>query len=346
MKRAVLLINLGTPAQPEPKEVRRFLRQFLNDPKVIDIHWLLRKILVNWVIIPFRTKKSTKLYRRLWNDRGSPIAYYLKSLGNQLQTQHPNQADYYVAMRYGEPAIETILDHLNQKEYNSLQIIPLFPQYAESTTGSVIDRCKHLLTQFPNIKNVTYLSHFYHERWFIEAFTQKINAYKPHTFDHILFSYHSLPLKHIEKQHPNQRSEQCVCEQQMPPFGSTCYKAQCYETTRKLIHSLQMHHMQHSVAFQSRFSKRWIGPYTDQVITELALAGKKRILVVAPSFVADCLETIVEIQQDYAHLFKSSGGEELVLVESLNDEPHWVETLGKLSEMVPCPDVTETCNLV
>lgn len=330
MKKAVLLINLGTPLQPTKKEVRRFLTQFLNDPYVIDIPWVFRKLLVNLIIVPFRTAKSTKMYQKLWTTEGSPILYHLNKLGHELQSEIGAEMQVFTAMRYGSPDLGLILESIADAKIEQLIVLPLFPQYATSTSGSIIHLVQKEMKRMDNSFQISIIQDFYNHPYFIQAFTQKINSHQPENFDHIIFSYHSLPEKQLEKLHPEYKCVDCICENEMPEYGKNCYKAQCYETTRLLVRSLQLRPADYSVTFQSRFAKKWIGPFTDDLIKELANDGKKRVLVVSPSFVADCLETLVEIKQDYAALFKSNGGEELVLVESLNSDKIWVKAIASI----------------
>ena len=330
MKKAVLIVNVGTPSKPDPREVRSFLSQFLNDPRVIDLPWIRRKILVNGIIIPFRVKKSTGLYRRVWTETGSPILLYLNSLQQKLELKFGADADFYAAMRYGEPSITSVLDKINSIGYDELLVLPLFPQYAESTTGSIIAHVESLLPRYDDIKTVKYIRDFHDHPAFIRAFSTRIGQYMPDTFDYVVFSYHSLPVRQVDAQHPGKSCLSCSCDKQMPDFGKSCYKAQSYETTRLIAESLGLKPEDYTVTFQSRLTRKWIGPFTEDVILQLAAEGKKRILVAAPSFVADCLETIVEIGMDYDVLFRENGGAELVMAESLNDEDNWVEAIGEM----------------
>lgn len=330
MKKAVLIVNVGTPSKPNQREVRAFLRQFLNDPRVIDLPWLRRMILVNGIIIPFRVKKSTGLYRRVWTVSGSPILMYLNSLQQKLELKFGAGADFYAAMRYGEPSIASVLDKINRIGYDELVVLPLFPQYAESTTGSIIAHIESLLPRYNNIKTVNYIHDFYDHPAFIRVFSTRIGLYMPETFDHVVFSYHSLPVRQVDAHHPGKSCIACLCEHQMPEFGNGCYKAQCYETTRLIVASLGLKPENYTVTFQSRLTRKWIGPFTEDVVLQLAAEGKKRILVASPSFVADCLETIVEIGMDYNKLFCQHGGHELIMVESLNNDESWVEAVGEI----------------
>jgi protoporphyrin/coproporphyrin ferrochelatase len=329
-RKAVLLINTGTPDSPEKPDVRRYLSEFLNDPYVIDLPWLSRKLLVNLIIVPFRTAKSSRLYRRLWTSEGSPLKINLERL--VLKVREAAGSDYMVsgAMRYGNPSLKGELDKLQNAGITELTILPLFPQYASSTTGSVKKLADDHIRGWEVKPRINFISHFHSDPAFISAFADVIQRYDPGRFDHILFSYHSLPWRHIDRIHPAVDHRTCNCETEMPVHGTFCYRAACFETTRLLTDFLEIGKERYSTSFQSRFSRKWIGPYTDSVITDLARSGKKRVLVVAPSFVADCLETIIEIGEGYAELFREHGGQELVLAESLNYSEHWVKSVIKI----------------
>lgn len=330
MSKAVLLVNLGTPDSPQKKSVRKYLREFLNDPFVIDMPWFARMLLVNLIIIPFRVSKSTKLYQRLWTKSGSPILMHLEQLREKLQQALGEDRVVYAAMRYGKPSLKSVLSTINQAGFDELLVIPLFPQYASSTTGSIIQTVQKSKKNLQNIKKFDFLTQFYDDPGFIKAFSRRIASYQPQTFDHIVFSCHSLPERHITATHPEHQVQNCVCEQQMPAYGKNCYKATSYQTARLIAQALNLKSTDYTVAFQSRLSKDWIAPFTEDVVIQLAQAGKSRILVVAPSFVADCLETIVEIGHDYSELFIRNGGKELVMCESLNSEDYWVEAVMQI----------------
>ncbi len=233
-------------------------------------------------------------------------------------------------MRYGNPSLRRVLDEILQKNYDQIVLLPLYPQHASSTTGSVVEAAMKQLGSRQAMPSIRTISHFYDHPAFVDAFAKRINAYQPETFDHILFSYHGLPDRQINKVHPHVRMENCRCESEMPAHGRLCYRAQCYATTRLLAGRLNLQPAQYSTAFQSRLSKNWMTPFADETVAALAAKGIRKLLVVAPSFVADCLETTVEIGLEYRELFESAGGEKLQLVESLNSEDVWVEAVMKI----------------
>lgn len=330
-KTAILLINVGTPDKPTVKSVRKFLSQFLNDKQVIDLPWLVRKILVNLIIVPFRALKSAKMYKKLWNSNGSPLLHYSKMIREMLQEGTSINYDFFIGMRYGNPGIADSLKKIQSGKYSKLVILPLFPQYAAATTGTSVEAVFNILDKWKDRPETNTIWWFFNHPAFIRAYTERIKRYNPEEYDHIIFSYHSLPLSHITKIHKQYSPENCQCEDDSSELNPFCYRNACYETTRLLINCMGIDADKYSVAFQSRFSKNWLSPFTDDTIRYLALNGKKRLLVVCPSFVSDCLETTVEIGMEYNKLFESLGGETLKLVESLNDMPEWI---GAIEEII------------
>jgi len=329
-QKAVLLINVGTPDKAEVKAVRRFLSQFLNDRRVMEMPWLLRKILVNIIIVPFRAPKSTKLYKKLWTAEGSPLLLNTEKFADKLRPVLGENYQVFTAMRYGNPSLKKRLQQIRDQGFGGLIVFPLFPQYASSTTGTILEFVRKEVHGWKVSPKLYFVNQFYDHPGFVEAFTKNISDCHPEEFDHIIFSYHGLPLQQVDKVHPEISSSKCQCEKQMPAYGNNCYKATCYKTTRLLAEKLGLDKQQYSVGFQSRFSKNWLSPFTDEIIKRLAGEGAKTILVTVPSFVADCLETLVEVEVGYDKLFRELGGEKLVLVKSLNDSELWVKTAADI----------------
>jgi ferrochelatase len=329
---AVLLINVGSPKKAEKKYVKKFLKEFLNDKEVIDIPWLLRKILVNFVIVPFRSEKSTALYKRLWTKNGSPLIYFSQNIREKLNKITNNNTDIFYGMRYGEPSISDSLKKIKKGNFSKLIIFPLYPQYSTSTTKSAINAVLKIINAWENIPETKIIKQFYNHTKYIEALCAKINEYNIKEYDHIIFSYHGLPIRHINKIHPNIHENECNCAKQMPEHGHFCYKACCYETTRIIAKKLKLKNNIYSSSFQSHLSNKWTKPFTSDIIIEKAKKGYKKLLIVAPSFVSDCLETSVEIAYDYNYLFRTNGGQKLQLVESLNDSDKWVDSLKDIIE--------------
>ncbi|MCF8225729.1 MAG: ferrochelatase [Bacteroidales bacterium] len=323
-KETWILVNVGTPASPAKKEVRKYLREFLNDPLVIDIRPLLRMALVNFIIVPFRAPQSAKKYHLLWKPEGSPLLFHLKQLAEKLEKKTGGHVEIHGLMRYGEPSLEKFLDEYMRNEPGPLSILPLYPQFADSTTGSVkklvAEKTKDLGYKGP----VRFIDQFYDHLAFIESWHQNLVRYDLKTFDHVLFSYHGLPLRQVQKCHPGIPVHTCSCPDIMPDHGKECYRASCYETTRIMARKLELAVNNYSTSFQSRLSKNWLKPFTDRRLVELARAGVKNILVVPASFVADCLETTIEIEMEYHDLFIASGGKNFVMAQSLNASDNWV----------------------
>ena len=333
-KIAVVLINVGTPDSPDRKSVKKYLKQFLNDPEVIDIPAFFRYILVNFIIIPFRTGKSTKLYKKLWSKEGSPLLVYTEKLLEKLNQQQDGSTNFYYAMRYGNPTIRDVFAEIEKGSYDEIVVFPMFPQYASSTTGTIKKYCNRIADDFNLIVKIKYIDQFYNHPSFVEAFATRLNVHKPDEYDHVVFSFHGLPLRQMRKIHPQINPENCNCETELPDYGHYCYKATCYETARLIALNTGITKNNYSVAFQSRLSKNWLQPFTDDILTLLAHKGIKSVLVIAPSFVTDCLETIVEIGEEYQNLFLKHGGERLTLVESLNCKDVWTQSIKEIIQTV------------
>jgi len=327
----VLLIQLGTPDDATVPAVRRYLSEFLNDPRVIDIPYLLRKFLVNVIIIPFRAPKSTKIYQQMWTEKGSPLLIYSEGVKEKLQERLGNNFKVELAMRYQNPSMDSVLANMKIENYKKIIIIPLFPQYASASSGSAIDKALKIIRKWWVIPELSIVSQFYDDEGFINAFTEIGKKYNIEEYDHVLFSYHGLPERQVDKVYND--GKPCSdhnCENEITEENKYCYKAACYATTRLLSEKLNIPQLKYTVCFQSRLDEKWLKPFTDNVIVELAKKGVKKVLVFSPAFVADCLETIVEIGIEYQNLFVKNGGEKVQLVESLNEHPLWINTLKNI----------------
>jgi protoporphyrin/coproporphyrin ferrochelatase len=327
----VLLIQLGTPDSPSVHDVRKYLSEFLNDPRVIDIPFLLRKILVNIIIVPFRAPKSAKLYQRLWTDKGSPLLFYSESLKENVQTALGNNYEVELAMRYQNPSMDSVLGRMKLKGYERLIILPLFPHYASASSGSAIEKALSVIKKWWVVPELKIINQFFDNEGYINTFVEQGKKYNLSDFDHVLFSYHGLPVRQVDKVYSDEKPcSDHNCETEITQSNLYCYKAECYATTRLLAEKLNIPTEKYTVCFQSRLDKKWLEPFSDKVIIDLAKKGIKRLLVFSPAFVADCLETIVEVGQDYSDLFKQNGGQYLQLVESLNNHPLWVQAVKNL----------------
>lgn len=326
----MLLINVGTPESTSLFSVQKYLSQFLGDKRVINLPFVARKLLVNGLIVPFRAPKSRKLYQKLWTENGSPLLYYSLEIQKKLQKQLGDGFSVFIGMRYGNPSIKLALDKLEKENLSEIIVLPLFPQYASATTGTAIEYSLNLIRKWNTIPKIRIVDQFYDNQKFISAFANNITTYLKENYDHILFSYHGLPLKQVFGSHDKLDCEKFNCTKEVNDQNQYCYHATCYQTTKLLAEQLGLSKDQYTVCFQSRFTKNWLNPFTDEVIIQKAKEGNKKLLVVSPSFVTDCLETIIEIGDDYNQLFKANGGEQLQLVESLNDNNNWIKALQSI----------------
>jgi len=333
MKTAVLLINLGTPDSPSTGNVRKYLTQFLNDGRVIDINPASRALLVNGIIVPFRSPKSAKLYQKIWTEEGSPLLVYTKELAKKVQEQLGT--DYIVdfAMRYQNPGIDAVLNKLRAEKPARIVIVPLYPQYASSSTGSTIEAVMRELAGWEVIPEIRIKSKFYDDPHYIRALVDNARQYDISAYDHILFSYHGLPERQIRKASAHYGSDTCQmgsCCDRITKNNQFCYRANCMETTRQLVQHLGIPEGKYTSAFQSRLDDKWLKPYSDKVIEYLAKKGAKNVLAFSPAFVADCLETIYEIGTEYNDIFTEHGGTKVTLVKSLNTNAAWVNALSNM----------------
>lgn len=330
MKKAVLLINLGTPDTPAPSKVRTYLTQFLNDKRVIDINAIGRFILVNLIIVPFRSFKSAKLYQAIWTDKGSPLLIHTEALTNKVREALGPDYMVEMGMRYRKPSIAAALEKLRQQRPESITILPLYPQYASSSTGSTVEEVFRLLKNWEVIPNVRVITKFYDDSAFLDALVEEAKKFNIADYDHVLFSYHGLPERQILKGSAHYGGNTCQmgdCCNNITKNNQYCYRANSFETTRRMVKALNIPEGKYSSAFQSRLDNKWLKPYSDKVVEELAKKGAKMILVFSPAFVADCLETIYEIGTEYDEIFKHHGGEKVTLVPSLNASGKWVEAV-------------------
>jgi ferrochelatase len=326
----VLLVNLGTPDSPSVNHVRSYLSQFLNDPRVIDVPWLMRKILVNLIIVPFRAPKSAEIYKKLWTDNGSPLLLYSERAKDLLHQALGKDYDVHLAMRYKNPSIPSVLEEMRKKNYSRVIVLPMFPQYASASTGSALEEVMRVVMKWWVIPEIRFISQYYDHPKYIEAFVARGKKYNIDEYDHVLFSYHGLPERQVDKVYDDGLCSDHDCEHEINEENKFCYKATCYATTRLLAEKLFIPAEKYTVCFQSRLDKKWLQPFSDVVVQECAKKGMKKILVFSPAFTADCLETIIEIGEEYQHIFTTHGGDKVQLVESLNDHSLWIECMKEL----------------
>ena len=329
-KTGVLLVNLGTPDSPSVSDVRSYLSEFLNDPRVIDVPKLLRLILVNLIIVPCRAPKSAKIYKELWTEDGSPLLYYSERVCELLNETLDDDYEVFLAMRYKNPNIRAVLAEMKKKNFKKIIVLPMFPQYASATTGSAYELIMKEITKWWVIPEIKFIGQYYDHPDFIDAIVERASKYTLSDYDHILFSYHGLPERQVDKVYDDGLCTDRDCEHEITEENQYCYKATCYATTRLVAGKLGLKEEDYTVCFQSRLDKNWLEPFSDKVVEEKAKEGAKKLLVFSPAFTADCLETIIEIGDEYQEIFEELGGEKVQLVESLNDHPLWISCLKDL----------------
>lgn len=327
-KTGVLLINLGTPNSPSVWHVGSYLFEFLNDPRVIDIPKLLRWLLVNILIVPFRMFSSAKEYKKLWTKDGSPLLFHSQELQKKVQAELGESYQVHLAMRYNKPSIKKELSNMEQEQYDEIIILPLYPQYASSSSGTAIEEVMRSISKWWVIPNIKIISEFFENDGYLESIKAQANEFDLKDYDHILISFHGLPLRHVKKAHTNDTN--CAtnkCTQQINSSNRYCYQANAYQTARLIAEKLNLTEDQYSICFQSRLDDKWLKPYTDKEVISQAKSGRKKILVFSPAFVSDCLETTIEIGDGFEELFIANGGEKLDLVPSLNAHTRWVKAV-------------------
>lgn len=332
-KTGVLLLQLGTPNSPSTSDVRKYLKEFLNDPRVIDLPWLARTLLVNGIIVPFRAPKSAKIYKKLWEHGNgiSPLLEYTEKITTILQNNLSKEnITVEMAMRYQNPSMEIVLDKMHKANYDQIIILPLFPQYASASSGSAIEKAMNIIRKWWVIPEIKIVSQFYDSKGYIDSIVERAKAFDLSNYDHILFSYHGLPERHVDKVYNDGLCEDQPCETEINNDNKSCYKATCYATTRLIAKELNLQEKDYTVCFQSRLDKKWLHPFSDKIVEEQAKKGAKKLLVFSPAFVADCLETIIEIGDEYQEIFEEFGGEKVQLVPSSNDHPRFIECLEEL----------------
>jgi len=329
-KRAILLANLGSPEKPKTKEVRKYLNQFLIDPYVIHLPWLLRRLLLSLFILPSRPKKSAAAYQSIWTKEGSPLLVLSEQLKQALQAK----VDIPVAMsmRYGKPSIKKQLITLVKKQgVTDILFVPLYPHYADSTITTSVAEAKRVIKKFKLKVSLTVHQPFYQQDKYITALVNSAQPYLQQPYDHLLFSYHGLPEIHVTKLDKSKKHclKESACCQKPHEAHKTCYRHQVFKTTECFAKQANLLPGKYSVAFQSRLGKaKWLGPNTEDRLRDLAENGVKNVFVICPSFVTDCLETLEEIEIRGREVFIEAGGESLTLIPCLNSNSEWVDALA------------------
>ena len=331
LRTGVLLLNIGTPDSPQVRDVRRYLREFLSDPLVLDMPAPLRFALLNLVILPFRPRRSAQAYAKIWRSDGSPLLAHGRELRSALAHELGESYVVELGMRYGSPSIADALARLRTADVVRILVLPLFPQYSRAATGSSLRRVEEELDRHPETPPVEVLPPFYAEPRFVRAWHEvarkELDGFRP---DFVLLSYHGLPERQVKQ--TDSSGAHCLasdgCCDAIVAANRDCYRAQCFATSRALASELDLEPGHFASSFQSRLGGTpWIRPYTDKELPRLAAAGHRRLAVLCPAFVADCLETLEEIGIRAREQWLALGGEDLRLVPSLNASTPWVDTL-------------------
>lgn len=328
--RGILLINLGSPKKLDLNSVKSYLKEFLSDDLVIDLPKTIQKLLVNLIILPVRSKNTLEAYSSIWTKEGSPLIVNTKSIADALADE--SQIPVSFAMRYQEPSISKAIEELCNQGCNDIKVLPLYPHYAMATSLTTINEVKDIVArEYPHIE-VSFINSFHDGDGYIDSLADKISQYFTDEFDYLLFSYHGIPERHIRKTDPTQshclqNSNCCSIDSSAKPF---CYKAQVLETSRLCAEKLKLDNSRWGVSFQSRIGPGWLKPFSDITLKELPKKGKKKIAVVCPSFVADNLETLEEMEIRGKKTFMDAGGNNFTYIPCLNSDESWISYLSKL----------------
>lgn len=330
----VLLVQLGTPDSTEVSDVRAYLREFLSDPRVIDIPAPARALLLNAVILPFRPRRSAHAYRQIWTEDGSPLTLNTEDLARGVADRLGPGYRVAVGMRYREPSLRSAVDRLSSQGCGRMVVLPLFPQYSSAATGSAMEAALVEIGSRWNVPDVDTIGAFYDDDGFVGALAETVSphldAFGP---DHVLFSYHGLPEKQVRKSDPTGTRclEHPTCCDHIVEANAFCYRAQCFATTRAVASRLDLDAGTYSTTFQSRLAgQKWIEPYTDKELPRLHADGVRRLAVLTPSFTADCLETLEEIGIRGRAQWRELGGEDFLLVPCLNAQPPWADAVAAM----------------
>jgi protoporphyrin/coproporphyrin ferrochelatase len=330
-KLGVILMNLGSPDSTEVKDVRKYLSEFLMDGRVIDYPFLFRKILVDGIIVPTRSPKSAEAYKTIWTKEGSPLVVLTKQLKEALQQQLPLPVE--MAMRYGNPTVKSAFDRLLEKMPDMEEVIavPLYPHYAMSSYETAVEWAKETHAKNNYSFKLSFIKPYYNEENYIHALTELIRPYLQQDYDQILFSYHGIPGRHVKKS--DSTGNHCLkmndCCNVASSAHATCYRHQVFVTTKLVTEKLGIPANKFAVSFQSRLGKGWLEPFTDIRLEQMPKEGIKKLLVICPAFVSDCLETLEEIADRGKKTFMDAGGESYEMIPCLNLSPLWVSTLAK-----------------
>jgi len=331
----LLLINLGTPTSPGVADVRPYLREFLSDPRVIDIPSWKRRLILELFILPFRPKQSAEAYAKIWDERGSPLLYHSQDLASKVQERLGDVVIVDIAMRYGEPSIASVLDSMRRRGVRRIVVFPLYPQYSSAATGSTIEKVSTEASKLWNTPYLQMVPPFYDHPAFLDACAEQARPVLRDTDpERVFFSFHGLPERHVRK--GDASGSHCLCRDDccdaVTEINADCYRAQCFATARLLADRLEIPEDRRIYSFQSRLGREpWLRPHTDEVVREEARRGVKRAVILSPAFVADCLETLEELGMRAAEDFEAHGGESLTLVPGINSSDSWADAVVRIA---------------
>lgn len=329
-RRGVMLVNLGSPDSTEVEDVRRYLREFLSDPRVLDIPTPVRQTILNLFILPFRPRDSAEAYEKIWAEDGSPLIISTYKIAELLAERIDVPVE--VGMRYGNPSSEEGLRRLRARGVTDLLVIPLYPHYAMSSYETAVAKVQRAAREVAPEMRLTFQPPYYQDTDYIEALHAVAAPHLEQGYDHVLFSYHGVPERHIRKGDPSGcyclEYEDC-CEREHPA-QAMCYRHQCFATTRAFAARAGLPEDRYSVSFQSRLgSDPWLTPYTDKELERFPSQGVKRLLVMCPAFISDCLETLEEINMEGREIFLDAGGKSFTYIPCLNEHPRWIDVLER-----------------
>jgi len=330
--KGILLMNLGSPGSTAVKDLRAYLDEFLMDKRVIDKPWLLRALLVKGIIVPFRAPKSAEAYKTVWTDEGSPLIVITRQLQDALQKKINKPVA--IAMRYGNPSPEEGFDELLRKDASITEVIavPLYPHYAMSSYETAVEYAKEIYQKKKYSFKLTFVPPFYDDAAYLHALAENIRPFLDASWDHILFSYHGVPARHLIKSDitGNHCLQSPDCCEVASPAHEYCYRHQAIFTTKRVTEILNIPETKYSISFQSRLGKGWLTPFTDVRLQQMPSEGIKKLIIICPAFVSDCLETLEEIAIRGKESFMQAGGESYRMIPCLNSNELWVEALAHL----------------
>ena len=332
MSKAVLLVNLGSPDSTSVKDVRRYLDEFLSDERVIDKAFV-RKVILPLIILNTRPKKSAEAYASVWTDEGSPLVVTSQHQLDLLSTRI--EPDVYLAMRYGSPSIAKVIERIISDGVTSLYVIPLYPQYAMSSYETVVVKVMEEINRLKPDLDVDFLQPFYNDPAYLDILAASIGENLPADTEKLIFSFHGVPERHLKITDPSHAHCLCVkdCCERANPAHATCYRHQCFTTVKGVVERLHLDPEKYFISFQSRLGRDpWLTPSTDTTLEDFAMKGIRKVRVVCPAFVTDCLETLEEIAEEGKEIFMEAGGEDYGVIPCLNEDERWIAYLSKKVE--------------